>query len=69
MALRQHPDLILLHIMVPRVNGYEICRDVGARGMEMPILVLAAKGQEEDSILGLNPCADDSITSHFVEVS
>jgi CheY-like chemotaxis protein len=40
--------------MLPRVNGYEICRDVRARGLDMPILMLTAKGQEEDIILGLN---------------
>jgi DNA-binding response OmpR family regulator len=65
MALNQNPDLILLDIMLPRVNGYEICRDVRARGLEMPILMLTAKGQEEDIILGLNLGADDYIVKPF----
>jgi DNA-binding response OmpR family regulator len=65
MALSQNPDLILLDIMLPRVNGYEICRDVRARGLEMPILMLTAKGQEEDIILGLNLGADDYIVKPF----
>jgi len=51
--------------MLPRVNGYEICRTVRARGLEMPILMLTAKGQEEDIILGLNLGADDYITKPF----
>jgi DNA-binding response OmpR family regulator len=65
MALSKNPDLILLDIMLPRVNGYEICRAVRERGLEMPILMLTAKGQEEDIILGLNLGADDYITKPF----
>jgi DNA-binding response OmpR family regulator len=65
LALSQSPDLILLDIMLPRVNGYEICRVVRERRLEMPILMLTAKGQEEDIILGLNLGADDYITKPF----
>ena len=65
LALDKNPDLILLDIMLPRVNGYEICRAVREHGMEMPILMLTAKGQEEDIILGLNLGADDYITKPF----
>ena len=65
LAVSKDPDLILLDIMLPRVNGYEICRTVRARGLEMPILMLTAKGQEEDIILGLNLGADDYITKPF----
>jgi DNA-binding response OmpR family regulator len=65
LALNASADLILLDIMLPRVNGYEICRDVRARGLEMPILMLTAKGQEEDVVLGLNLGADDYITKPF----
>jgi DNA-binding response OmpR family regulator len=65
LALHESPDLILLDIMLPRVNGYEICRAVRERGLEMPILMLTAKGQEEDIILGLNLGADDYITKPF----
>jgi DNA-binding response OmpR family regulator len=64
-ALGRNPDLILLDIMLPRVNGYEICRAVRERGLEMPILMLTAKGQEEDIVLGLNLGADDYITKPF----
>ncbi len=65
LALDASADLILLDIMLPRVNGYEICRDVRARHLEMPILILTAKGQEEDIVLGLNLGADDYITKPF----
>ena len=64
-ALHSAPDLILLDIMLPRVNGYEICRAVRERGLAMPILMLTAKGQEEDIILGLNLGADDYIVKPF----
>jgi DNA-binding response OmpR family regulator len=65
LALGKSPDLILLDIMLPKVNGYEICRAVRERGLDMPILMLTAKGQEEDIILGLNLGADDYITKPF----
>ena len=65
LALSSNPDLILLDIMLPRVNGYEICRAVRERGLDMPILMLTAKGQEEDVVLGLNLGADDYIVKPF----
>lgn len=58
-------DLILLDIMLPKVNGYEICRAVRAHGLDVPILMLSAKGQEADVVLGLNLGADDYITKPF----
>jgi DNA-binding response OmpR family regulator len=64
-ALHRNPDLILLDLMLPRVNGFEICRAVRARGLDMPILMLTAKGQEEDIVLGLNLGADDYIAKPF----
>ena len=65
LALSSDVDLILLDIMLPRVNGYEICREVRARGVESPILMLTAKGQEEDIVLGLNLGADDYLAKPF----
>ena len=64
-AYSQNPDLILLDIMLPKINGYEICRALRQRGLEMPILMLTAKGQEEDIVLGLNLGADDYVTKPF----
>jgi len=58
-------DLLLLDIMLPKVNGYEICRAVRENGLEVPIIMLTAKGQEEDIILGLNLGADDYVCKPF----
>ncbi len=65
LALAKPADVILLDIMLPRVNGYEICRTVRERGVESAILMLTAKGQEEDVVLGLNLGADDYLTKPF----
>jgi DNA-binding response OmpR family regulator len=65
LALRGEADLVLLDIMLPHVNGYEICRAIREAGLTIPILMLTAKGQEEDIILGLNLGADDYVTKPF----
>jgi DNA-binding response OmpR family regulator len=59
------PDLVLLDLMLPKVNGYEICRTARKRGLEMPIIMLTAKGQEEDIVRGLELGADDYVTKPF----
>ncbi len=64
-ALSIKPDLIVLDIMLPKVNGYEICRLIRAEGLDVPIIMLTAKGQEQDIILGLNLGADDYVTKPF----
>jgi len=64
-ALNSKPDLILLDIMLPKINGYEICRLIRAEGLDVPIIMLTAKGQESDIILGLNLGADDYVTKPF----
>lgn len=64
-TLSLKPDLIVLDIMLPKVNGYEICRLVRKEGMDVPIIMLTAKGQEQDIILGLNLGADDYVTKPF----
>jgi DNA-binding response OmpR family regulator len=58
-------DVILLDIMLPKLNGYEVCRRIRAQGLAMPILVLTAKGQEEDIVRGLELGADDYVTKPF----
>ena len=65
LAVNARPDLIVLDIMLPKVNGYEICRLVRKEGLEMPIIMLTAKGQESDIILGLELGADDYVTKPF----
>jgi len=64
-AFGAKPDLILLDIMLPKINGYEICRLIRAESLDMPIIMLTAKGQEQDIILGLNLGADDYVTKPF----
>ncbi len=59
------PDLVVLDIMLPKVNGFEICRLVRKAGLEMPIVMLTATSQEQDVILGLNLGADDYVTKPF----
>jgi DNA-binding response OmpR family regulator len=64
-ALNEKPDLILLDVMLPKINGYEICRLIRKEKLDMPIIMLTAKGQESDIILGLNLGADDYVTKPF----
>jgi DNA-binding response OmpR family regulator len=64
-ALAAPPDLLLLDIMLPLVNGFEICRQVRLRKLDMPIIMLTAKGQEEDIVQGLELGADDYVTKPF----
>ena len=64
-ALDAKPDLIILDIMLPKINGYEICRLIRKEKLEMPIIMLTAKGEEPDIVLGLNLGADDYVTKPF----
>jgi DNA-binding response OmpR family regulator len=59
------PDLLLLDLMLPKVNGYEVCRQARARQLTMPIIMLTAKGQEDDIVRGLELGADDYVTKPF----
>ena len=63
--LQNSPDLIVLDLMLPGKNGFEICRDIRQRGIVTPIIVLTARGQEVDKIRGLELGADDYITKPF----
>jgi DNA-binding response OmpR family regulator len=63
--LADPPDLLLLDVMLPRVSGYEICRAARARHLQTPILMLTAKCQVDDIVLGLQLGADDYLTKPF----
>ena len=65
LAQRGAPNLIILDIMLPKRNGYELCRILRREGMETPILMLTAKGQEMDKVMGLEFGADDYVTKPF----
>jgi len=64
-AFDKKPDLIVLDIMLPRVNGFEVCRTVRKYDATIPILILSAKGDEGDKVLGLELGADDYIVKPF----
>lgn len=59
------PDLLILDIMLPQMNGYDVCRALRKDGSEIPIIMLTAKGQEADKVIGLDMGADDYVTKPF----
>ena len=61
----EKPDLIILDLMLPKLSGYEICRKVRGEGLTTPILMLTARGEEADRVLGLDLGADDFVTKPF----
>ena len=65
LALREAPDLILLDIMLPEMSGWDVCRALRQKGMDVPIIMLTARGEEVDRVLGLELGADDYITKPF----
>ena len=64
-VLSNPPDLVILDLMLPKMNGYEICRLARGSNLDMPIVMLTAKGQEEDIVRGLELGADDYVTKPF----
>lgn len=62
---QEHPDLLLLDIMLPGKDGYEICRELRDEGNDIPIIMLTAKSEEVDKVLGLEFGADDYIAKPF----
>jgi DNA-binding response OmpR family regulator len=64
-ARRENPDLILLDVMLPRMNGLDVCRELRKKGMETPIIMLTARSAEVDKVVGLEVGADDYITKPF----
>jgi len=59
------PDLVILDLMLPKINGYEICQIARRQKMDLPVIMLTAKGQESDIVLGLKVGADDYVTKPF----
>jgi DNA-binding response OmpR family regulator len=64
-ALKMDNDLIILDIMLPEINGFDICKTLRMEGVKTPIIMLTAKGQEIDRVLGLEFGADDYVTKPF----
>lgn len=65
LALSEKPDLILLDIMLPLVSGLDVCKELRNRGLNTPVIMLTARGEEGDKVLGLELGADDYITKPF----
>jgi two-component system alkaline phosphatase synthesis response regulator PhoP len=65
LAAEQAPELILLDVMLPRLSGLDVCKKIRAEGSRVPIIMLTARGQEIDKVLGLKLGADDYITKPF----
>src|SRR5512136_296857 len=65
LSQEKKPDLIVLDLMLPKLSGYEICRKLRDAGNRVPILMLTARGEEADRILGLDLGADDYVTKPF----
>ena len=58
-------DLVVLDVMMPKASGYDVCRELRARGTRVPVLFLTAKGEEIDKVVGLKLGADDYVTKPF----
>jgi two-component system, OmpR family, alkaline phosphatase synthesis response regulator PhoP len=64
-AAKKNCDLIILDIMLPRKNGFDVCKEIRMAGVVVPVLMLTAKGQTIDKVLGLKIGADDYMTKPF----
>jgi len=65
LAVQESPDLVVLDVMLPKMNGYEVVRELRRRGLRTPVLMLSAKGMERDKVLGLDLGADDYVVKPF----
>ena len=65
LARQEKPDLILLDVMMPKMMGFDVCRALRGEGDNVPIIILTAREEEEDKVLGLEIGADDYITKPF----
>lgn len=64
-ATREPFDLVLLDLMLPRLSGFDVCRELRRRAVETPVIMLTARGQTVDKIVGLKLGADDYVTKPF----
>jgi two-component system, OmpR family, alkaline phosphatase synthesis response regulator PhoP len=64
-VIQSPPHLVILDLMMPGKNGFEVCREIRQRGLNTPVIILTARGQEADKIRGLELGADDYITKPF----
>jgi two-component system alkaline phosphatase synthesis response regulator PhoP len=64
-ALKISPDLVILDVMMPRMSGLDVCKQLKAKRPSIPIIMLTARGQEVDKVVGLELGADDYVTKPF----
>jgi DNA-binding response OmpR family regulator len=64
-ALSEVPDLVILDVMMPRMSGLDVCKQLKAKRPSIPIIMLTARGQEVDKVVGLELGADDYVTKPF----
>src|SRR5438094_4270975 len=64
-ALKESPDLVVLDVMMPKMSGLDVCKQLKARRPSIPIIMLTARGQEVDKVVGLELGADDYVTKPF----
>lgn len=64
-ARELEPDLVVLDLMLPELDGYSVLREARRSGLDMPVLILTARGEESDKVLGLDWGADDYVTKPF----
>ncbi len=64
-ALQDHPDLVVLDVMMPKLSGLDVCKQLKAKKPSIPIIMLTARGQEIDKVVGLELGADDYVTKPF----
>jgi len=65
MVQRHQPDLVVLDVMLPGLSGYDVCRQLRGKKCQVPIVMLTAKGQEMDKVVGLDLGADDYVAKPF----
>jgi DNA-binding response OmpR family regulator len=65
LAFQHNPSLVILDVMLPGVNGFDVCRELRRKGFEAPIILLTAKSEEIDRVVGLELGADDYVTKPF----
>jgi len=65
LARSESPDLVILDVMLPKMNGLDVCQRLRSEGNQVPIIMLTARGQEIDKVLGLKLGADDYVTKPF----
>ena len=65
LIVRTEPDIVTLDVMLPGLDGFQVCRDLRRRGIDVPVIMLTAKSDEVDRVLGLEIGADDYLVKPF----